>query len=137
MINTLHNEIRSIIRLCADINWKRYRSFTVLLTHFAVGSSWLPQKTSENVWFPSVFRVIEKNIVMKWVNNNDHMLAGFLFSETALQRCFSKKMLWRYSGTLQENTHGEVWYYWNHTSACAFSCKFAAYFQNTFSWQHT
>ena len=23
--------------------------------------------------------------------------------------------------------------YWNHTSACVFSCKFAAYFQNTFS----
>ena len=22
--------------------------------------------------------------------------------------------------------------YWNHTSACVFSCKFAAYFQKTF-----
>ena len=26
--------------------------------------------------------------------------------------------------------------YWNHTSAWVFSCKFAAYFQNTFSWEH-
>ena len=26
--------------------------------------------------------------------------------------------------------------YWNHTSARVFSCKFAAYFQNTFSEEH-
>ena len=26
--------------------------------------------------------------------------------------------------------------YWNRTSAWVFSCKFAAYFQNTFSWEH-
>ena len=26
--------------------------------------------------------------------------------------------------------------YWNHTSAWVFSCKFAAYFQNTFSWEN-
>ena len=26
--------------------------------------------------------------------------------------------------------------YWNHTSAWVFSCKFAAYFQNTFSKEH-
>ena len=26
--------------------------------------------------------------------------------------------------------------YWNDTSAWVFSCKFAAYFQNTFSWEH-
>ena len=26
--------------------------------------------------------------------------------------------------------------YWNHTSAWVFSCKFAAYFQNTFSQEH-
>ena len=25
--------------------------------------------------------------------------------------------------------------YWNHTSAWVFSCRFAAYFQNTFSWE--
>ena len=28
------------------------------------------------------------------------------------------------------------WLYWNHTSAWVFSCKFAVYFQNTFSWEH-
>ena len=27
-------------------------------------------------------------------------------------------------------------FYWNHTSAWVFSCKFAAYFQNTFSSEH-
>ena len=26
--------------------------------------------------------------------------------------------------------------YWNRTSAWVFSCKFAAYFRNTFSWEH-
>ena len=26
--------------------------------------------------------------------------------------------------------------YWNRTSACVFSCKFAAYFLNTFIWVH-
>ena len=26
--------------------------------------------------------------------------------------------------------------YWNDTSAWVFCCKFAAYFQNTFSWEH-
>ena len=26
--------------------------------------------------------------------------------------------------------------YWNHTSTCVFSCKFAAYFQKTFSQEH-
>ena len=25
--------------------------------------------------------------------------------------------------------------YWNHTSSWVFSCKFAAFFQNTFSWE--
>ena len=27
-------------------------------------------------------------------------------------------------------------FYWNHISSSVFSCKFAAYFQNTFSWEH-
>ena len=26
--------------------------------------------------------------------------------------------------------------YWNHASACVFSCKFAAYFQDIFSKEH-
>ena len=26
--------------------------------------------------------------------------------------------------------------YWNHISSSVFSCKFAAYFQNIFSWEH-
>ena len=39
---------------------------------------------------------------------------------------------WNFTN-LQENTHAEVWF---HHSAWVFSCKFAAYFQNTFSWKH-
>ena len=27
-------------------------------------------------------------------------------------------------------------HYWNHTSAWVFSCKFAAYFHNTFCYEH-
>ena len=53
-------------------------------------------------------------------------------------------MFWKYAPNSQENTHAKVWYfnkvalqlYWNHTSALVFSCKFAAYFQNTFSLEH-
>ena len=30
----------------------------------------------------------------------------------------------------------EKQFYWNRTLALVFSCKFAAYFQNTFSYEH-
>ena len=53
-------------------------------------------------------------------------------------------MFWKYAANLHENTHVEVWFqqnckahiYWNHPSAWMFSCKFAVYFQNTFSLEH-
>ena len=51
-------------------------------------------------------------------------------SETAVRRCSWEKVFWKYAANLQENTHAEVW---NRTSAWVFSCKFAVYFQNTFS----
>ena len=45
--------------------------------------------------------------------------------------------------TLFNSSHPELLYekvalqlYWNHTSTWLFSCKFAAYFQNTFSQEH-
>ena len=48
-----------------------------------------------------------------------------------------------YEVNLQENTYGKVSFnkvakqlYWNHTSAWVFSCKFTAYFQNTFFTEH-
>ena len=48
-------------------------------------------------------------------------------------------MFWKYAANLQQNTHVECdsnkvikQIYWNGTSAWVFSCKFAAYFQNTF-----
>ena len=45
-------------------------------------------------------------------------------------------MFWKCAANLQENTHAEVQLYWNRTSTEVFSCKFAAYFQNTFSKEH-
>ena len=47
--------------------------------------------------------------------------------EAAIQRCSYKKEL--YLKTLKNFTQ----LYWNCTSVWMFSCKFAAYFQNTFS----
>ena len=41
-----------------------------------------------------------------------------------------EKVFWKYAANLQENTHAELQI---HTSAWVLSCKFAAYFQNTFS----
>ena len=53
----------------------------------------------------------------------------------ALHKCTFEKVFWKYAANLQENTHAYVSkkLYWNHTSAWVLSCKFAAYFQNTFS----
>ena len=44
------------------------------------------------------------------------LLEIIIFTEAAPQGCFQEKQL-----------------YWNYTSAWVFSCKFAVYFQNTFS----
>ena len=46
---------------------------------------------------------------------------------SSLPELFLEKMVWKYAANLKENTHAK------HTSAGAFSCKFAAYFQNNFS----
>ena len=60
--------------------------------------------------------------------------------EAVPQRCSYKKVLWNHAANLQENTHAEVWFqlqlYWNRTSAWVFSCKFAAYIQNTFFYEY-
>ena len=46
----------------------------------------------------------------------------------------------RNAGNLQENTHAKLWIqlrlYYNDSSVWLVSCKFAAYFQNTFLLQH-
>ena len=62
-------------------------------------------------------------------------LKGHMICQKQPSRCvFRKICFWKYAVNLQEDTHAEVWViYWNHTSACVFSFKFAAYFQNTFS----
>ena len=61
-------------------------------------------------------------------------------AETATQRFSMKKVFWKYAANLQERNYAECDFnkvalqlYWNYTSARLFSCKFAAYFQNTFS----
>ena len=61
-----------------------------------------------------------------------------LISVAAIQRCSYKKVFWKYVTNFQENTHAECDFklYWNHTSAQVFSCKFDAYFHNTFSEGH-
>ena len=50
--------------------------------------------------------------------------------EAAIQSCSKEKVFWKYTANLQQNTHAEIWFYWNHISAWVFSRKFAAYFQN-------
>ena len=52
-------------------------------------------------------------------------------------------MFWKYAANLHENTHTKCDFnkiakqlYWNHTSAWVFSCKFAAYFENIFSYEN-
>ena len=54
-------------------------------------------------------------------------------TEAAVQKCSWEKVFWKYAANLQENTHAKLRFYWNHTSAWVFSCKFAACFQNIFS----
>ena len=55
----------------------------------------------------------------------------------------SGKALWKYSLDLQENTMPKCDFnkvanqlYWNHIAVWVFCCKFATYFQNTFSKEH-
>ena len=66
------------------------------------------------------------------------------YPEAALHRCPRK----RYSENIQhvdgrtlmpkcDFSKVSKQVYWNHTSAWVLSCKFATYFQNTFSWDQT
>ena len=43
-----------------------------------------------------------------------------------------KKVFWKDAENLEKNTHANGW---NHISARVFSCKFAAYFPNNFSYK--
>ena len=60
-------------------------------------------------------------------------------SEAVLQKCSSEGILKMYSKFTETHrflkcdlNKAPLQLYWNHTSAWVFSCKFAAYFQNTF-----
>ena len=57
--------------------------------------------------------------------------------------CSQEKVFWKYAANLQETTMPKCDFnkvalqlYWNGTSAWLLFCKFAAYFHNTFSWEH-
>ena len=77
-----------------------------------------------------ILRTIVGTFLKLWLASSDFLWTFLLMqrSEAATRRCSSKKMFWKYVANLQENTHAEVWF---QTSAWVFSCKFAAYFQNT------
>ena len=54
-------------------------------------------------------------------------VTSFSTMEAAVRRYSWEKVFWKYAANLQESTHVEVWI------QLVFSCKFPAYFQNTFS----
>ena len=64
-------------------------------------------------------------------------------AEAATHRYSVEKVFWKYAANLQGTAHAEGRFnkvakqlYWNHTLAWVFFCKFAAYFQDTFSEEH-
>ena len=68
---------------------------------------------------------------------------SFFWAEAAFQRCSYEEVFWKYTANLQENTTPKCDFnkaakqlYWIHILAWVFSCKFTAYFQNTFSYEH-
>ena len=79
------------------------------------------------------FQFLEKLLTEKNLDN----------TEAAIQRCSWEKVFWKYAANLQENTmlkcdfnEAAIQLYWSRTLAWVLSCKFAAYFQNTFSAKH-
>ena len=64
------------------------------------------------------------------VNAGRHMLYSLSYIAVN-QRCFSRKVFYKYLDSLQENIHAKAWLqlYWNHTSAWVFFCKYATYLQ--------
>ena len=69
-----------------------------------------------------------------------YMQMNYIFSEVAIQRCSYKKVFRKYAANYKRTPMWKCDFnkfatqlYWNRTSAWAFSCKFAAYFQNIFS----
>ena len=77
-----------------------------------------------------------------WLNASTVHLCVFVFVAywfieiTIRHGCSPVNLLHIFRTPFPENTSGVMQLYWNHTSAWVFSCKFAAYFQNTFSWEH-
>ena len=94
---------------------------------------WLLEMTEANLLFPmncNFVSVFGNNLHLKMKRN----------TEAALQRCSirrcSESMQQIYRRTLMPKCDFNKvakQLYWSHTSAWVFSCKFAAYFQNTFS----
>ena len=66
------------------------------------------------------------------VNAGRHMLYSLSYIAVN-QRCFSRKVFYKYLDSLQENIHAKAWLqlYWNHTSAWVFFCKYTTYLQQS------
>ena len=58
--------------------------------------------------------------------------------EVAIQKHCWERVFWKYTANLQENSNPKCHFnkVANRTSACVFSCKFTAYFQDTFSTEY-
>ena len=130
---------------------KYYLVFNPFLTNVPIS---YPLKTPENFWFSGIFRGYQMGTLTR--NELSSSFAQVLESEITTQLFRSSplymflqrgvlKICSKFTGEhpyrsvisikLQSNLGTSSWVFGmeNHTSAWVFSCKFAAYFQNTFS----
>ena len=85
--------------------------------------------------FFDVFRGYRKTLeCMKWVNNRSS--PSELFLGKGVLKINLQQIHWRTPMPKCDFNKVAKQLYWNHTLACVFSCKFAAYFKNTFSKEH-
>ena len=78
----------------------------------------------------STIELFRENFVLQ---SSQVSIQRSLFSEVVARSCSVKKVFWKHAVNLMENTHAEMRF---HTLTLVFSCKFAAYLQNTFSQEH-
>ena len=113
-------EIKRDVILCVKIPWFNETIFN----SFHVTSLFLYlMKTSENLSLSDVFRGYRKRQVQKQPSR-----------VVIRKRCFENMQKIYTRTPMSKYDFSKV--AWNHTSAWVFSCKFSAYFQNTFSLEH-
>ena len=98
---------------------------------------WVPANRSFDILHSQMF-------YLHWLKKFQENFQGqtlwtFIYREAAVQTCSLKKVFWKYAANLQENTHAEVQMQSSFIEITLrqgfFSCKFAAYFQSTFSYE--